>query len=153
MGIVDDTTLKSYYETGDTPTQAEFASFIDSKTHVNVTSVVYDTANIGNAHSVVVGNPHNTTASNVGIFIGKIQSTGSYSSFPVGWTASKLSTGQYQIIHGLNDTSYAVALTPSSANVVVYRYQIAANMTNITVQNMLTGAVADGGFDFILVRA
>lgn len=35
MSVQSKTTLKSYFETGDTPTQSEFASLIDSFAHVN----------------------------------------------------------------------------------------------------------------------
>lgn len=40
MAVVNKTTLKGYFETGDIPTQAQFEDLIDSLTHVDDSIVV-----------------------------------------------------------------------------------------------------------------
>lgn len=41
MAVVDKTTLKSYFETGDRPTESQFINLIDSLMHVNDGITIY----------------------------------------------------------------------------------------------------------------
>lgn len=63
MTVQPKTTLKTYFETGDTPTQAEFEHLIDSFAHIDDVPTDAEL----NAHTSDVNNPHSVTKAQVGL--------------------------------------------------------------------------------------
>ncbi len=56
MAIITDTAIKLTLETGDVPTQAQFADFVDSKVNINMEQSLYT-----ESHSEIISKTGNIT--------------------------------------------------------------------------------------------
>lgn len=152
QGMID-TSLKSSFtqrRIGDTPTdtlQLTPKKYVASLVSANVTSIVTQyTSSI--------------LAVNNRMYPGYVKSTGAAGTpFPSGWTTSVLGTGNYQVIHNLNNTNnYVITATPFAANGAAndatypVTTTLAPNSFQITWAETTTPATAiNTDFTFILM--
>lgn len=65
MAIVDKTTLKAFFETGDVPTEAQFIDFIDSFQDISTYKGDFASDTLAGAGGVVLGEAYMLSAGNI----------------------------------------------------------------------------------------
>lgn len=85
--------------------------------------------------------------------VGSVGASGTQgSSFPSGWSVSKIATGRYQITHNYDSYDYVVNVTVVSSVAKIWSIESKSNNTfNVRIANT-SFTLEDNDFDFIVIR-
>lgn len=91
----------------------------------------------------------------LGIYTGRILSSGSAQFLPAGWTAARNSVGNYTITHNLNvnsNTGYSVTVTCTNDGALPTSASIDVNSFRVLIRDVTSQALTDASFAFNFVR-